>query len=717
MTALRLLIPVLLVLLVGQPASTLAATPELDGWVRYLDSLLPTKAADYKAETTEKVVAAANGVDDWSAYAATRFDGTPATALGILRQLLATKTRVDQMLDRALQQRAEFALLDAGIQRACIRSYLRVDSKLIDLSGRLRYLLADMLFEIAGDVTDPALRGQWLALLSEFRSSIGATAVSAWLAATPPAVPAAAQTEPSQPRGFGRRFGRRQDSAPPPAPVPALPAVDNTIALGVLRLIAASGEASLLPRVAEFVRQPQLSPELVLAAAETIKAVGLPQNVRPGTPTGVPSPAITATELYDRLAQLDGSRLDPTLAARRAEIMNWLDTRRRSGLTEDSYTLGTFQVQSGDWLLMRNPSPYNLFTDLSPGLFTHVGVVTTEQGADGIRRMVLVDLQEHGRMSTVNIEIFVQRSLHYMFMRHPDPAVARQMAEAARSVIGNETEFDLNFRTERVLELAHQPLAGKKIRTYCAGLLLLCALQTSADRSEFFPVVEYAAGGHTVENLALLGMSVGKDFISPTGALYSSKLLLVGRREPMYEPRRQIEEAVYDDFATGLVDKKLAPAPELFDSLRYKMAQAAHHSPLLAQALASAAGINADADLRAAARAAAVLETLDEVAQRASAEFDAARNAVRREVEELPGLPPADAAAAKRYRERHADLVKLWAADQLSPRDLRIRLVDYYIAQGRREIDRQFFAGKSEAQPPAGGKPVSEKPAGERPAG
>ncbi len=48
------------------------------------------------------------------------------------------------------------------------------------------------------------------------------------------------------------------------------------------------------------------------------------------------------------------------------------------GLTEETYRLGPFEVQPGDWLLMRNPSPYNLFTDLSPGLFTHVGVVTLE---------------------------------------------------------------------------------------------------------------------------------------------------------------------------------------------------------------------------------------------------------------------------------------------------------------------------------------------------
>jgi hypothetical protein len=41
---------------------------------------------------------------------------------------------------------------------------------------------------------------------------------------------------------------------------------------------------------------------------------------------------------------------------------------------------------------MRNPSPYNLFTDLAPGLFTHVGVVAVETGSDGKRRMVVVDL-------------------------------------------------------------------------------------------------------------------------------------------------------------------------------------------------------------------------------------------------------------------------------------------------------------------------------------
>jgi hypothetical protein len=52
---------------------------------------------------------------------------------------------------------------------------------------------------------------------------------------------------------------------------------------------------------------------------------------------------------------------------------------------------------------MRNPSPYNLFTDLSPGLFTHVGVITAETGSDGIRRMVVVDLPERGERMPVAV--------------------------------------------------------------------------------------------------------------------------------------------------------------------------------------------------------------------------------------------------------------------------------------------------------------------------
>ena len=353
---------------------------------------------------------------------------------------------------------------------------------------------------------------------------------------------------------------------------------------------------------------------------------------------------------------------------------------------------------------MRNPSPYNLFTDLSPGLFTHVGVVALQRDSDGIGRMVLVDLPERGdRMPATNLDTFLQRSRHYLFLRHPDPDVARKMGETAASLIGSQTEFDLTFRTDRVSELVGQPLAGKKIKTYCAGLLLLCGLEAGPPREDFFPITETAAGGETVENLAQLGLSFGRDFVSPTGGLFSTHLEIVGRHEPTYDPRREVEEAIYDYFARRLAATKLHTSPDLYQTLRLKMAEAARHNELLAHAMAAAAGVNPDIDLVSAAKAAAVVEALDEIAYGASGEFLKAQEAIRsqpldRRAER--GMSAAQRTAAATYRGRHPRQYDLWRQGQISRRQLRLDLVGYYVAQGRAQIDRRFFAADAATAPP-----------------
>jgi hypothetical protein len=306
--------------------------------------------------------------------------------------------------------------------------------------------------------------------------------------------------------------------------------------------------------------------------------------------------------------------------------------------------------------------------------------------------MVLVDLPERGdHMPATNVDAFVQRSRHYLFLRHSDPEVGRKMGEAAASLIGNETQFDLNFRTDRVLELHGQPLAGKKIVTYCAGLLLLCALQSDRPREEFFPIVEFAAGGQAAANLAQLGLSFGKDFISPTGGLFSTQLKIVDRREPTYDPRREVEEAIYDHFAQQLVARKLQTSPDLYQALRLKMAEAAKHDPLLAQAIAKAANVSADTDLVSAAKAAAVVESLDEIAYGASGEFLKALDEIRAAPVERPRRG-AQRAPPQPYRQRHARLDQLWQKGQISRRQLRVELVQYYVAQGKQQLDRRFFS-------------------------
>ena len=140
----------------------------------------------------------------------------------------------------------------------------------------------------------------------------------------------------------------------------------------------------------------------------------------------------------------------------------------------------------------------------------------------------------------------------------------------------------------------------------------------------------------------------------------------------MYDPQREIEETIYDHFADGLKTKQLNASPDLFQSVRLKMAEASKTNPLLAAALANANHVDKEMDLVSAAKTAAVVETLDEIAYGNSGEYIAARRAI------MEGPMPADAAAnspdqAKRaeLRNRHAQLAALWDKEQLSPRSPR----------------------------------------------
>ena len=53
---------------------------------------------------------------------------------------------------------------------------------------------------------------------------------------------------------------------------------------------------------------------------------------------------------------------------------------------------------------------------------------------------------------------------------------------------------------------------------------------------------------------------------------------------------------------------------------------------------------------------------------------------------------PTDRAKLAELRARHANLAALWDKEQLSPRALRVELVNYYIARGKALIDSRFFS-------------------------
>jgi hypothetical protein len=165
-----------------------------------------------------------------------------------------------------------------------------------------------------------------------------------------------------------------------------------------------------------------------------------------------------------------------------------------------------------------------------------------------------------------------------------------------------------------------------------------------------------------------------------------------------------VEEAVFDHFAWLMANRKLVPSPDLFQSLRLKLAEASRGNALLAEALAKAARVNAQTNLVSAAKAGAVIETLDEIAFGASREFLDASDFVRDEPAEAMAREgePADVVAdAARYQRRHAGLYQAFRSGKLSPRQLRLELVKYYTGFGKRQLEQRFFAPVADEKPPA----------------
>ena len=95
-----------------------------------------------------------------------------------------------------------------------------------------------------------------------------------------------------------------------------------------------------------------------------------------------------------------------------------------------------------------------------------------------------------------------------------------------------------------------------------------------------------------------------------------------------------------------------------------------------------------------AAKTAAVVETLDEIAYGTSAEYLAARRAIMQGASPPPEAVqnPTDRAKLAEFRTRHANLAALWDKEQLSPRALRVELVNYYITRGKSLLDARFFS-------------------------
>lgn len=639
-----------LVFCVSEPLSAQSLTASLTAAV-------PKSAAQCDASHLAALRKQADEIDRWAAALAWQRNAPGVDVSNRVGQIVTMKAEVDRHLNNVLKFRGRIApLVEERDDRDVARKYFAIASQLIDLSGRLRFTLRDAISNAVAYVSQldtPEPAEQLVTLVTTRNAFVGADIFAPYLS----------------------------DIEAP---------ISLKLKRHVIDLMGRSGDAERIPDLLRLIRSPEVTPDLKLSAVVAIMNIGVPQDWRPGQEKTEQPPPVTARELISELNKLRFTeQYDPSYGRTREQLLPRLRQLAQKGNENNALRTFGLDVFVGDWLLIRNPSPYNQVTDLAPGLFTHVGVVAAEKGSDGRTRLVVVEIPERGdKVPATNVDAYLARTLHFFFLRHPDPKVAGQMAGTAATVIGNPTQFDLGFRNDHVRELKGKPLKGERIHTYCAGLLHLCAQETEAPLSDFFPLIEGPPGGNCLANLEKLGMSIGEDFVSPTSALLSPKLEIVGRREAMYDPGREVKEAIYDHFADRLINSVLQPSPDTVQALREKLAGLAKFHPYLAQALAKANNVSEHLDLESAAKAAAVIETLDEIADEALRSYEMSRLAMNRDESRLT---PQQRTALPAYRRTHAALYQQALANKITPRDLRVALVKFYVDAGKKKLDDRFF--------------------------
>lgn len=659
---------------IGLVSALLLTAGEVDAQQTPLDELLaivPKTVEEHNLKTAQKIKLLVPQVESWLVEQ----NGLDANVsnkkiLDAVVRVLKIDQVLNQTLDELYAQRANFRQPEKmSDQQLAVRGFLECMTALINLSGRIRYYSVDFFTEAGYELEEsPQDYEMLIDSFMEYQNSVGAITSLELIAES---------VRDSENGTFSDHIKGK-----------------------VLQLARITRESQLLPILVEILSEENIDPELVILIVDTIRLIGLPQFPRPKSDLALSPAVVNGKDILEILSNIDLANLSSTDSLRLQQLMDWVTKHNARGEMDEEFHFGRATVREGDWLLMKNPSPYNRFTDLYPGLFTHAGVITTEIAEDGKRRFVVVDLPEIGNtIPATPVEKFVERTLDFVILRHHSPGDQKTMGRVAKEIISNESKFDLNFRTSKIESLKGQSLEGKLIDGYCAGLLLLCAQETGKPLQDFFPLREHPAGGNTLRNLAKLDVSMPERFLSPTGPLFSSHLNMIYRCETMYSPRREIEQAIYDHFAEQMRDEHLTPSLTWYHTLRLNLAQAAETNPTLGRALANAAGVNEKIDLVAAAKLGAVVETLDNIAKKASNNYQNVRRAFR--IDALDDIEPGpegdkifDQVVAR--RRRHADLFVRWEAGILTPRELRMALVDYYIDQGCAQLDRRFFYGSDE---------------------
>ena len=644
-------------------ATTVAAEP-----IEQLERAIPRRGDSWDAARVRAVAEAAFALDNWAAEQAwPPRTGTPAApidaeAVARIARLVDATARVDRCVVSIEELRGGIVGPTAEgdpLDRA--GTYLSLLATLDKSQGRLRYMLREAL-EYATyslDARQPPF-DRLLEILLRHRSQIGGEVMAYMLFDLDP-------SEQIRPFSASRK-------------------------IEYLRLLSACGATEALDDLAQFLAEPNLSPELMIEAISAIRQIGLPQDPRRGTSLDEPIPVVYAAQLREILSRLVIPAEAAELERQRIDLLSWATQRAQRGVTGEAFRWGTNQLREGDWILVSHTSPLRCVTNLSPGIYTRAGVVTEETGGDRKRRFVVVAIPEQlNDIEAVNVEVFLSRANSFLILRHTDPEVARQMSAAARDLIGNESQFDPLLNADRVVQRSGHPLRGQLTHASSGGLLLLCAQAARRPRDELFPVLEQPAGGHFVTNLQTLGIAIGPHIVSPTGALFSAPMQIAGRGEPRYEPADEIAQAICDRFVHRLCDVRLVASPAINQTLARHLSQISRSTPWLARALARAHDESTHQDLESAALATALFDVVEATARRNATTCLAAVTALQPPSERDPDdaeLLPSES----RLLSRHQTLFRDWNEGRLNPWQLRSALVEFYIQAGAEQLDQLFFS-------------------------
>ena len=164
----------------GPVDPTAPPPPEVDGlgpWLKRFHESVPQTASEFGSLDINALNQASDAVEQWILlWGRVAAGQMPNEQVNIMARLIDAKLFVDRELDSLLYTRTRFASLPADNQRhAALQAYLLTASKLIDLSGRLRYALVDILDDTADRLAlQSGLRDRLIEMLSKKQSSVGA---------------------------------------------------------------------------------------------------------------------------------------------------------------------------------------------------------------------------------------------------------------------------------------------------------------------------------------------------------------------------------------------------------------------------------------------------------------------------------------------------------------------------------------------------------------